>query len=846
MVQNSQQVGDTMDFHLLGGASRIGRSSTLLTWSAGSILVDAGLAFQGERLPDFDRILDLGHPPEAVLITHAHTDHTGSLPAVHRAFPASPIYMTAPTLDLVRILLLDALKLARQGMAEEALPHWGEEDVLALLERIIPVSASQPVSLPGGAHALWLPAGHILGAAGIAITTPEGTAFFTGDFHGTSQRTVGSALRSQVRADVVITEATYGNRLHADRTRQERSLIEAIAKTLHQGGKVLIPAFAIGRAQEILLILREAIEQHAFPEGTQVVADGMVRDVCDVYAQHPLWVTRSLRHRIHANRHPFWCDNIIRFPREGSREQLAASHTPLVVVASSGMLNGGASLAWFRLLAPDASNAILITGYQDEESPGRAVQNLAVPATTESAQRSLTLPTGEICSVLAQVNTFALSAHADGQQIAAHVTGMNPHTVVLVHGDEDARARLAEIISENSVTNVLAPDDGSTVSVMGRNRNLPSLATQLPLVNLQIPLTQRLQHLANSWKKSSCRFRHANASELAQALGVSDETALQALLLGCGFFEPHPSFPLLWRPQRGESGKMRAPSLLSSDDLLTLARRILPCGRPYRASLDGATFQVKVDFPAAISENMLAQAKVLLVEILPGWALELNVHPRQEAFAEVVRELTKQDPLHVSPRPDEKLVVIEMALDHVNMANVTEEFSVITGWQIRFQVPRARPQCNFNFECANENSSLVSSPRLHFTAARAHILEVFANNQFPPSKVSQQGNRIALRFITPFLAEQQSSLIAKCSQATGYEIYIDNAVDTLAFRNLLLDAISAEERSAVKIGFAGARFTVRGTLAESSAQALHELATQYGIELILESPQLSAVRPRKQ
>ncbi|MDQ3234522.1 MAG: MBL fold metallo-hydrolase [Pseudobdellovibrionaceae bacterium] len=459
-----------MKVSFLGGATDIGASSALLEVCGKSFLVDCGVRFDPARpLPNLDE-LD-GISLDAILVTHAHSDHTGGLPVVHASFPSVPIYMTPPTLDLVTILYRDALKIMSSEEREVEVPLYGEEHVAGMLDMVRTIPMEEPLNF-GAVTISWLPASHILGAAMIHISSPEGSVLFTGDYSVSPQLSVPGLRRPQIHVDMLITETTYGNRLHADREAGERKLIQRIADVMERKGRVLIPAFAIGRAQEVLLLLKRAMQQRLIPE-VPVFVDGMVRAVCGVYSKHERYVSRHLRHEIRTAGHPFFND-LIR-PVESAKDREGILDTsPCIIVSSSGMLNGGPSAFYARHLLRNKNDAIFITGYQDEESPGRALLNLAGKKTDRFIKIG-----GEQIAVEAEFDTYSLSAHADRLQMAGLVSALSPKTLVLVHGDAEAKSGLMQSVGS---LDIVAADNGSIV-VRTYEKTKPLIRSRVPAVS---------------------------------------------------------------------------------------------------------------------------------------------------------------------------------------------------------------------------------------------------------------------------------------------------------------------------------------------------------------------------
>jgi Cft2 family RNA processing exonuclease/dsRNA-specific ribonuclease len=423
-----------LSIQFLGGADEIGASCAVISVGGTTLIVDCGVRFKaGRALPDLAAISGLS--PDAILVTHAHTDHTGGLPVVHEAWPAIPILMSPPTVDLVRILTRDALHLMAEAFKRGGeVPLYNEVAVESMFHVTRGVKHGETVTI-GAVEATWLPSSHILGASMIHLATPAGNVLFTGDYSVEAQRTVPALSRPPLPVDLVVTESTYGNRLHEDRKSAERRLVGRVRETIDGGGRVLIPAFAIGRAQEVILILRSAIERGELPD-VPVFVDGMVRAVCDVYPHHPRYVTNALAKRMRRG-HPFYTDRILPVTKPEDRRALLDTG-PAVIVSSSGMLSGGPSAFYAGELAGNERDAILLTGYQDEESPGRALLGLA----EQEGPRTMRLLDRQI-EVRCSFSTYGLSAHADRMQMVGLLEGLSPECVILVHGDKGAKRNLA-------------------------------------------------------------------------------------------------------------------------------------------------------------------------------------------------------------------------------------------------------------------------------------------------------------------------------------------------------------------------------------------------------------------
>lgn len=405
-------------FSCFGGASEIGGSAHLLQIGGVGVLLDAGMYPSGRSsslYPEFGGLYNV----QAALISHGHLDHIGALPKLHYIKPQLPIFMTEHTLHLTRVLLQDSIRIKKRS--EYAL----EEDEARLLQDFVGIieetlSCIQPMPfdkwfpLGGGLEALFYPAGHILGAAGIVVRGNGVTVMYTGDTSSFEQLTCcGPRYPEDLRPDLLIMENTYAGAEHANREAQERDLIEKTASVIRRGGTVLFPSFAIGRSQEVAAILRRAQQAGLMPE-CPIYLDGMVRAVTEIYDE-----TREDADLILAP--PVYAVND-RMDRSALAEECC------IIIASSGMLTGGVSPYYASQLLPNSRNAIIFTGYLDEDSPGAVLGRLKAGKPFGFA--------GSKVKVNCQVETYKLSAHSDRRGLTTLIAGLRPRAVVLVHGSK--------------------------------------------------------------------------------------------------------------------------------------------------------------------------------------------------------------------------------------------------------------------------------------------------------------------------------------------------------------------------------------------------------------------------
>ena len=419
-----------MKYVFLGGAGEVGGSCLLISAADRYILIDCGIRVNQkgtDALPDFAMLKETAPMLDAIFLSHAHADHVGTLPLAHIAFPQAPIYTTLPTQKLSSVMLNDAVRvLHSQGETV-----FTQEAVEATLGQMQILKISKWKDLWDGWKVKFIRSGHILGAVSILLDTPEGRFFYSGDVSAFRQRTIdGLDDVSGLEPDYMFCESTYGTGNHPSRTSEEMKLAKSVEAVVKNGGSVLIPSFALGRAQEILLILKDAMRSGTikpFP----VFADGLVRTICGVYESLKPHLSKKLQQWLHNSQQNMFFTDTLRTVKYNERESVLKDKTPKCIIASSGMLTGGASVEYAKALAPSAENAIFLSGYQDAESPGRRLQNLQQGDDLQFAD-------GSAVEVKCAVDRFHLSAHSDQGQLVKLIKEVNPKAVALVHGEREA------------------------------------------------------------------------------------------------------------------------------------------------------------------------------------------------------------------------------------------------------------------------------------------------------------------------------------------------------------------------------------------------------------------------
>ena len=438
----------------LGGAGTVTGSKHLLTHAGKRILIDCGL-FQG-----LQNLRELNWTPlpvkpssiDAVVLTHAHLDHSGYLPKLLRDGFRGNIFATDATRDVAELILKDSGYIQekdaeyanRKGFSEHkpALPLYGLHDAERALERFSSVPFDKAVQLPGGAMLMFRHAGHILGAATADIEWSGKRIVFSGDL-GRYGDPVMLDPELVPEADYIVVESTYGNRIHepVDPTDLLGSIIE---RTVQRGGTVVIPAFAVGRAQSLLYHLwklRSAGRLSKIP----------------IYLDSPMAINATDLLHAHRDDHrlaPADCDTICGIATytrdvEGSKA-ITASPYPKVVISASGMATGGRVLHHLKAFAPDRKNTILFSGFQAAGTRGRAMLEDA---------REIKIH-GQWIPVQAEVDDLpALSAHADSDELMRWLSGFRhaPAHTFIVHGEAEAAEALRVRIDKDLGWNASVP-----------------------------------------------------------------------------------------------------------------------------------------------------------------------------------------------------------------------------------------------------------------------------------------------------------------------------------------------------------------------------------------------------
>ncbi|KKN09931.1 hypothetical protein LCGC14_1041630 [marine sediment metagenome] len=422
----------------LGGFGQVGRSCMLLTTSESKILIDCGInpgaRTPSESFPRLDWINITLDNLDAVVIGHAHLDHTGFLPVLCKYGYKGPIYCTEPTLPMMNLIQLDAIKVAS---AQGRTPMYSDRDVKQIMKQAITLPYGTVTDISPDIKLVLANAGHILGSAlcHFHIGNGDHNFVYSGDIKFAKSILFESASWNFPRVETLLIESTYGAKEDIQPSRQEveSAFINAINNTLTDGGKILIPIPAVGRAQEIMMVIDHYMKSGEMVEAS-VFTEGMISEASSIHEAYPEYLARELRQKIlETDDNPFDSEYFTNIEHPDAREEPLRDGSPCIILATSGMLEGGPVLEYLKNIAPDKKNKILFVSYQVNGTLGRRVLD-------GSKQVSLMGKEGKVQVVNINCGIEKLdgfSGHSDYNQLISFVHKLRPklRRVLVNHGE---------------------------------------------------------------------------------------------------------------------------------------------------------------------------------------------------------------------------------------------------------------------------------------------------------------------------------------------------------------------------------------------------------------------------
>ncbi|MFH1500567.1 MAG: beta-CASP ribonuclease aCPSF1 [archaeon] len=444
---NPEKVDEWVRLTFLGGARQVGRSCLLLHTPESKILLDCGVniaAHNSERFPYFDIAEFDINEIDAVILTHAHLDHCGLLPYLYKMGYRGPCYMTTPTRDIAALISLDFIGVAyKQATA----PLYSSTDIKEMVKHSICLDYNEVTDVTPDVRLTFYNAGHALGSAMVHLNIGNGlhNLIYSGDMKFGKTRLLEAAAVNFPRLETLIIESTYGSKHDTlpQRRDMEEEFIDLVKRTIERKGKVLIPELGLGRSQETMLVLEDAMRQGKLPK-VPIYINGMIWDINAIHTAYPNFLAGNVRNQIFQDKNPFLSDTFTRIRSPQERKKVVEG-PPCVILATSGMMVGGASVEYFKEFAGNKRNSLVFVCYQGAGSLGRQVQDglKEVKMTNQETGKD------EDVKVLMEVHTiYGFTGHSGRNQLLAFInhTSPKPKRVIINHGESSKSIDLASSI----------------------------------------------------------------------------------------------------------------------------------------------------------------------------------------------------------------------------------------------------------------------------------------------------------------------------------------------------------------------------------------------------------------
>ncbi|OQB35458.1 MAG: Beta-Casp domain protein [Euryarchaeota archaeon ADurb.Bin165] len=437
----------------LGCCREVGRAAFLLSTPESRVLIDCGEKPDSFEATPYLYVPEI-HPLsqlDAVVLTHAHLDHCAYIPLLYKYGYEGPVYSTPPTRDLAAMLQLDYLDVVnKEG---KTIPYSSNE-VKEFIKHSIVLNYGCVTDIAPDIKLTFHNAGHILGSAISHFHVGDGqyNVAFTGDLHYGKSRLFNPAVNHFPRLEALFMESTYGGAqdMQPSRADAEERLYGVFREVLGRGGKIIIPAFAVGRSQEVMLAIEEGMRLGKFPP-VKVYLDGMIKEATAIHTTYPEYLNSELRNLIFKEGHnPFLAECFEQVDSAEKREKVITGE-PCVIITTSGMLNGGPVMEYLRNLADDERNCLVFVGYQADGTLGRRIQK---------GWREIPIGNRETIVVnLDCITVDGFSGHSDRRQLMNFVSHMQPkpEKIFAVHGDENKTIDLASSIYKKLRIQTISP-----------------------------------------------------------------------------------------------------------------------------------------------------------------------------------------------------------------------------------------------------------------------------------------------------------------------------------------------------------------------------------------------------
>ena len=449
----------------LGGVKQVGRSCFVVLTPESKVMLDCGIN-PGEALgldayPRIDWFPFTLSDLDAVVLSHAHIDHQGFLPALFRYGYRGPVYCTEPTLPLMTLLQMDSVKIAK---ANGSYLPYESRDVYEVIKHCVTLPYGKPTDISPDITITLNNAGHIMGSATVHLNISGAhNILYSGDYKFARTQLLDTALSIYPRVETLITESTYGNTsdIMPDQTTVYDNFTKSINHTLQHGGKVLIPVPAVGRAQEMMLVLDKEMRERNLVE-CPIYIEGMISEASAIHMSYAHYLGFNVRKSVSSGVNPFQSEYFTLVNGPGKRDEILEDRSPSIIMATSGMLEGGPSVEYFKSIAPVRENKIIFVSYQINGTLGRRVMDGIMN------QIGMMDKKGKVKVVPVNCETQRIdgfSGHSDFNQIMNFVYRVKPKRVIVNHGEKSKSENIASSIHNRYHLRTSVPDNREVIKL---------------------------------------------------------------------------------------------------------------------------------------------------------------------------------------------------------------------------------------------------------------------------------------------------------------------------------------------------------------------------------------------
>ncbi|MDI6721326.1 MAG: beta-CASP ribonuclease aCPSF1 [Candidatus Aenigmarchaeota archaeon] len=443
----------------LGGFREVGRSCILLQTPQSRVLMDCGFATGSNSSKPFP-YLDVSEfniqSLDAIILSHAHSDHSGLVPYLYEFGFRGPLYCTRPTRDLAALLQLDYIQICHRENKKNFYTSKGIEE---MIKHCITLDFGEVTDIAPDMRLTLQNAGHLLGSSVVHIHVGDGlyNILYTGDLKFEHTRMFEPTSSDFTRVEAAIIESTYGNEesQHPPRRESERYFVENIRRCIERGGRAIIPTFAVGRGQDVITILADS------DLDIQIYLDGMVWDATAIHTAYPEFMSKNMQTKIlHKSKNPFIDPRLKGIGSGKERAKIFESNDPCIILTTSGMLQGGPIMEYLRQLSSEPKNMLIFVGYQAEGTPGRRIQK---------GWKQIQFDDGTVIDLNLEIVTIeGLSGHSDYRQLINYISSMpnKPKKIMVNHGDPARCVSLARAVHKTFRVETIAPKNLETIRLV--------------------------------------------------------------------------------------------------------------------------------------------------------------------------------------------------------------------------------------------------------------------------------------------------------------------------------------------------------------------------------------------